>query len=119
VIEHSKEGYYLALRQTQKTIHSDKPDWQPWLIFFLRALQQQKRRLADKIERERVILAALPTLSLQIMDQVRAKGRTNLSEMTALTNASRNTLKVHFRTLVEEKLLVREGAGRATWYRLS
>jgi hypothetical protein len=39
--------------------------------------------------------------------------------MTALTNASRNTLKVHFRTLVEEKLLVREGAGRATWYRLS
>lgn len=118
VIEHSKEGYYLALRQTQTTIHSEKPDWQPWLLFFLRALQQQKRRLSDKIERERVILSALPPLSLQIMDQVRAKGRTTLGEMAVLTGASRNTLKVHFRTLVEEKLLVREGAGRATWYRL-
>lgn len=118
VIEHSKEGYYLALRQTQTTIHSEKPDWQPWLLFFLRALQQQKRRLADKIERERVILSALPPLSLQIMDQVRAKGRTSLGEMAMLTGASRNTLKVHFRTLVDEKLLAREGAGRATWYRL-
>ncbi|MFN7835265.1 MAG: Fic family protein, partial [Burkholderiaceae bacterium] len=118
VIEHSKEGYYLALRQTQTTSHSEKPDWQPWLLFFLRALQQQKRRLSDKIERERVILSALPPLSLQIMDQVRAKGRTSLGEMAVLTGASRNTLKVHFRTLVEEKLLVREGAGRATWYRL-
>jgi hypothetical protein len=30
VIENSKEGYYLALRQTQKTIRSAEPDWQPW-----------------------------------------------------------------------------------------
>jgi Fic family protein len=119
VIEHSKEDYYLALRQTQTTIHTDKPNWQPWLLFFLRALQQQKRRLADKIERERTILAALPPLSLQIMDQVRARGRTTLGDMAALTGTSRNTLKVHFRSLVNEKLLVREGAGKATWYRLS
>src|SRR5262249_586426 len=43
VIEHNKEGYYLALRQTQKTIHAAAPDWEPWLTFFLRALQHQKR----------------------------------------------------------------------------
>jgi Fic family protein len=41
VIEQSKEGYYLALRQTQGTIRTDAPNWQPWIIFFLRALQQQ------------------------------------------------------------------------------
>jgi Fic family protein len=29
VIEHSKEGYYLALRQTQETIRSGAPNWQP------------------------------------------------------------------------------------------
>jgi len=118
VIEHSKEGYYLALRQTQTTMHSSKPDWQPWLLFFLRALQQQKRRLAEKIEREQKIMAALPPLSLQIMDQVRARGRTTLGEMVAVTAASRNTLKVHFRKLVHQNLLVRQGAGKATWYRL-
>lgn len=29
VIENSKEGYYLALRQTQTTIRTDTPNWQP------------------------------------------------------------------------------------------
>src|SRR3546814_10362960 len=44
VIEQSKEGYYLALRQTQATIRADTPDWQPWTLYFLRSLQQQKQR---------------------------------------------------------------------------
>ena len=57
VIEQSKDGYYLALRQTQGTIRTEQPDWQPWMMFFLRALQQQKRRLAGKIEREKLVLA--------------------------------------------------------------
>ena len=51
VVEQSKEGYYLALRQTQRTIRADEPDWQPWVVFFLRALQQQMMRLARKVER--------------------------------------------------------------------
>ena len=34
VIENSKEGYYLALRQTQGTLRSAAPNWQPWLILF-------------------------------------------------------------------------------------
>lgn len=45
------EGYYLALRQTQGTIRNDAPDWQPRLVFFLRSLAKQIRRLAKKIER--------------------------------------------------------------------
>ncbi|MGI9230310.1 MAG: Fic family protein [Methylocystis sp.] len=34
VIENNKEDYYLALRQTQETIRSNAPNWQPWLLFF-------------------------------------------------------------------------------------
>src|ERR1700719_2414715 len=37
VIEQSKDAYYLALRRTQKTTRTRKPDWQPWVLFFLRA----------------------------------------------------------------------------------
>ena len=33
VIEQSKEGYYLALRQTQVTIRTDAPNWHPWVLF--------------------------------------------------------------------------------------
>ena len=54
VVENSKESYYLALRQTQGTIRTDSPNWQPWLMFFMQALQQQKRQLSDKVEREKI-----------------------------------------------------------------
>jgi Fic family protein len=88
VIEHNKEGYYLALRQTQGTIRTDAPNWQPWLTYFLRALQQQKRRLAEKMEREKLIAAALPELSAQIVDQARNHGRVTIGDMIRMTGAS-------------------------------
>jgi Fic family protein len=118
VIENSKEGYYLALRQTQATLRTDVPNWQPWLVFFLRALQQHKRRLAEKIEREKLMLAALPELAAQIIDKARSRGRVTMGDMIRLTGASRNTLKEHFKRLQEQGHIVRQGTGKATWYRL-
>lgn len=118
VIENSKEGYYLALRQTQSTIRSEVPDWQPWLTFFLRALQQQKRRLEIKMERERSALTELPELAINILDYVRDHGRVTTRDMVREAGASPNTLKVMFGSLVEKGLLVRHGAGRSIWYGL-
>ncbi len=118
VIEQNKEGYYLALRQTQGTLHTDTPNWQPWLLFFLRVLHQQVERLKKKVERERLVLAAMPELSLRIVEQAREHGRVTLKEMSLLTGASRNTLKMHFRRLTENGQLVMHGQGRGVWYRL-
>ena len=118
VIENSKENYYLALRQTQGTIRTAKPDWQPWLLFFLRALQQQKRRLAAKMERETLVMAVLPELAVRIIDQARQHGRATIGDMIRVTGASRNTLKEHFRRLLERGHLVRHGTGKGTWYTL-
>ena len=118
VIEQSKEAYYLALRQTQGTIRTDEPNWQPWTIFFLRALQQQVKRLAKKVEREKLLLSALPELSVQILDHARAHGRVTVREMVAITGASRNTLKEHFKLLVENGELILNGKGRGAWYSL-
>jgi Fic family protein len=118
VIEQSKESYYLALRQTQGTIRADTPDWQPWLRFFLRALQQQMRRLAEKVEREKLLLAAMPELALRIVDHARDHGRVTMGDVVKLTGASRNTLKEHLRMLVERRNLVQYGVGRGTWYSL-
>lgn len=118
VIENSKEGYYLALRQTQGTIQTDSPNWQPWLMFFLRALQQQKRHLAVKVEREKLMMAALPELAAQIIDEASKRGRITIGDMMRATGASRNTLKEHFKRLLEQGYLVRHGTGKATWYGL-
>jgi Fic family protein len=116
VIEESKEAYYLALRQTQGTIRTDTPNWQPWLLFFLRALQRQKRRLATKVEREKGALATLSELAVQILDHVRDQGRVTTRDMVREHGASPNTLKATFGSLVDKGLLVRHGAGRSTWY---
>ena len=118
VIEQSKEAYYLALRQTQGTIRSDAPNWQPWLAFFLRSLAEQVRRLEKKVEREKLVLAVLPELSLQIVEFAREHGRVTIGEAVKLTGASRNTLKQHFRVLVERGHLNQHGSGRGVWYEL-
>ncbi len=118
VIENSKEGYYLALRQTQSTIRSEEPDWQPWLIFFMRALQQQKRRLAIKVEREERALTELPELAVIVLDYARQHGRVTNRDMVREHGASPNTLKATFRSLVEKGMLVKHGGGRSTWYGL-
>ncbi len=119
VIEQSKEGYYLALRRTQGTIRTAAPDWSPWLDFFLRALQQQKRRLERKIERERLILGDLPELSVQILELARERGRVTVAEAAKATGANRNTIKDHMKALTEGSHLTRHGAGRGVWYALA
>ncbi len=118
VVENSKEGYYLALRQTQKTIRTETPNWQPWLLFFFRALRQQKRRLAAKVEREKTALAVLPELALKILDYARDHGRVTSRDMVREAGASPNTLKATFASLVTKGMLVRNGGGRSTWYAL-
>ncbi len=118
VIEQSKEGYYLALRKTQSTLKSEQPDWMPWILFFLRALQQQKSRLAIKIEREQLLLGQLPALSLQILELAKSRGRITISEIVLLTNANRNTVKRHLEKLVSSNHLQQHGAGRGSWYTL-
>jgi Fic family protein len=118
VIEQNKEDYYRALRQTQATIRTRKPNWQPWLLFFLRALQQQMRRLAKKVERETLVISNLPDLSVRILEQAREHGHVSIGDMVKLTGISRNTLKEHFRQLVEKRHLALHGAGRGAWYSL-
>ena len=116
VIEHSKEGYYLALRRTQGTIRSDAPEWSPWTVYFLRALQQQKRRLEKKIERERIVIGTLPELSVQILELAKEHGKLSIATIVSMTGANRNTVKKHLQSLVSATHLVQHGTGKGTWY---
>jgi Fic family protein len=119
MIENSKEGYYLALRQTQGTIRTDAPNWQSWVLFFLRALQQQMKRLAKKVEREKIVLSAMPELSAKILEYARERGRVTIGNIVAQTGTSRNTLKQHFRQLLKNGHLLMHGRGRGVWYGLA
>ena len=118
IIEQNKQGYYLALRQTQGTIRSDAPNWQSWIVFFLQALASQVKRLEAKVEREKIILSVLPELSIQILELTKERGRVSVADIVSVTQANRNTVKAHLKKLVEANHLAQHGSGRGVWYAL-
>lgn len=116
VIEENKDLYYAALRKTQGTFDREKPEWNPWLTFFLRSLKKQKDRLEAKMKREKLLAEALPELSVLVLGLLAAHERLSITDIERLTEANRNTLKVRLRELVSEGHIVRHGQARGTWY---
>jgi Fic family protein len=120
IIEESKEGYYLALRQTQSTIGADRStNWEPWLVFFLRVLQRQKNRLQTKLDTEKIMASTLPLLSIRILELAKEHGRVTTQSVEQATGESRSTIKARLKQLTIDRLLIRYGNGRSTWYGLS
>jgi Fic family protein len=120
IIEESKEGYYLALRQTQGTLNqAEHPNWEPWLIFFLRVLQRQKNRLQTKLDTEKIMASTLPLLSVRILELAKEHGRVTTHSIELATGESRSTIKSRLKQLTVDRLLIRYGNGRSTWYGLS
>ena len=117
VIEQNKQGYYLALRQTQGTIRTDAPNWQPWIAFFLSSLCSQVKRLETKMEREHLLHATLPELSMALLTIARETGRVTIATAQVQTRANRHTIKLHIGKLLAAGHLAQQGVGRGTWYR--
>ncbi len=91
VIENSKEGYYLALRQTQTSIRTDSPDWHPGCFF------PSGSASADEAPLERKDGAgaychgcSAGTFSENFWTMPREHGRVTLKDMVVLTGVSRN-----------------------------
>lgn len=116
IIEQNKGGYYIALRQTQGTIRTDSPNWQPWIVFFLSSLASQVKRLGEKVERERMLSQRLPKLSGDLVALAREHGRLTTVQAEQQTGANRATIKAHLAKLVKDGHLVKHGIGRGTWY---
>ncbi|WEK36916.1 MAG: Fic family protein [Candidatus Pseudobacter hemicellulosilyticus] len=118
VIEQNRDAYHQSLRRTQATIRAINPDWSPWIMYFLKALQQQKDRLAAKLEQVQVVQERLPGLSVLILEMVKGHGRINLQDAVTTTAANKNTVKKHIQQLVGNGYLVKQGIGKSTWYTL-
>lgn len=80
-----KEGYCLTLRNTQKTISTKKPNWQAWILFFLRDLQKQMKQLMKKIEYEKNIFSDLQVFSIKILEYAKEQGRVTMGDIVKLT----------------------------------
>jgi Fic family protein len=100
VIEESREQYYRGLRSAQGTLDRDESHLMDWLRYFLLCLIEQKNSLAEKIKREK-LMSSLSALDEQLLQLARQHGRLTLTSALKTTQANRNTLKLHFKQLVQ------------------
>lgn len=117
IIEATKQSYYISLRSTQRTLQTEEPNWNIWLVYFLRSLARQIRNLKAKVENEH-LLRTMPEISMRIIELLRSHGAMSISEMEEMTKINKFTLRDHFKRLTEENYLLRIGKGRATKYML-
>ena len=116
ILEASLEGYYRALRRTQSTLASKKPDWEAWHIFFLRSLVKQKDALAKKIALEDTQATDLHPLAKKIVVLLRDHETLTLSQIVKLTQGKPSTVKLRLKELVEKGYLAAKGKGRGAHY---
>lgn len=117
IIEATKQSYYISLRATQRTLQNEEPNWNVWLVYFLKSLVSQVRNLKRKIENEH-LLKAMPETSLRIIETLKSHGTMSISEMENVLQINKFTLRDHFKRLTAEGYLVKTGQGRATRYGL-
>lgn len=122
VIESTKEGYYRALRRTQTTLSSNDPDWEAWLIYFLRSLTKQKDALAHRLSTApapattHAIPDDLHPLAQKILALLSTRETLTLSQIVSLTGGKPGTIKLRLKELVEKSYLAPKGQGRGAYY---
>jgi len=119
IIEHNKEGYYRALRRTQATFKTETPDFEPWLLYFLRSLVKQIEHLEFKIKHEQVARPSLSPVAAEILEVIQQKSRATMTDIAQVTKASRSTIKNQLNFLIDQKYIMRHGKGRGIWYTLA
>lgn len=117
LVEDNKPDYYLALRQSQKTIKSAKEDITPWLDFFLNMILAQSQAAIALItgdDGER-LLSEKQRAVLRFLQRVR---EATPLEITKGVNIARPTVNQAVERLIKMGRVERLGQGRGTRYRV-
>ena len=117
IIEASKDAYYRALRATQKTIWSDKVDYEPWLTFFVTSLQKQKRSLEEKIQKLKLAdTDKLSPTAREILSLFAKSSEMSVSEIVKITKKNPETVRKSVQSLVKKGYLTKLGTTRGVTY---
>lgn len=98
-------------------MHGEEPDLTPYVEWFVERLHAEVLRLDAK----RAAIQRMKTnpIDEQVLAFTREAGRLTMGAAVALTNANRNTLKLHLRSLLARGLIEKHGRGRGAWYGLA
>jgi Fic family protein len=115
IIEANKESYYRALRATQKTIWTDKVNYEPWLTFFISSLQKQKHHLEEKIIKVSVTTKYNKTEE-SIIALFDKKLSWSVKELAQELNKNNETIKKNVQNLAKKGILEKQGSTKGTYY---
>jgi len=116
LIEVHKADYYVALRQTQKTLRTDTPDLKPWLHFFLSVIHEQAVQAIGLLSREN-IEKTLSAKQLAVWEYIQTVDEASPAEIAKHANVARATVNQVLNKLLRLKQIERIGLGRSTRYR--
>jgi len=116
LVEDNKPEYYLALRQSQKTLKTDKETITPWLDFFLTIFLKQSQMAVWLLSKEN-IEKLLSKKQLSVWQYLQGVDEATPGEIAKKANVVRPTVSQALDKLLRLKKVERIGLGRGTRYR--
>jgi len=117
-IEDARDEYQASFDSAQTRFWSGEANLEPWIEFFVGALDRHREKVDIKIALEQRT-TAFPPLQQAILEAVREHGTVGAGLLLEATGANRNTLKDNLRRMVDRGLLDKHGERRGTLYRLA
>lgn len=116
LIEDNKPDYYIALRKTQKTLRTKRPNILPWFHFFLDILLTQSQMAFQLLSQTNLetVLSPQQYLVWQYLGKV---SETTPRAISQETGVPRPTINQVLNKLLSLKLIERIGQGATTRYR--
>ncbi|MFA4874523.1 MAG: Fic family protein [bacterium] len=116
VVEDNKEGYYIALRQTQATLKATA-DINPWFLFFLNALEQQANYLQKQWMPKKS--GTLTVLEEKVLGLIRLHQPASIGFLERNSGIKRVTLKAILARMKQGGLIAMEGSRKGSLYRIA
>ncbi len=116
LIEDNKPDYYMALRKSQKTMRSKKPDITPWLEFFLSVVHTQATAAIELLSAENIDKILSPK-QIAVWQYLQKVEEATPGEISKDAKVARPTVNQVLDKLLRLKKIERLGLGRTTRYR--
>ncbi len=116
LVEDNKADYYIALRQSQSTLGTERENIAPWLEFFLNISLEQAHQAIDLLSHENIEKLLSPK-QLAVWRYLEGVAEATPREIAKAAKVVRPTVSQALDVLLRLKKVERIGQGRTTRYR--
>jgi Fic family protein len=116
LIEDNKAGYYVALRKSQKTLGTSKPNIVPWLDFFLSVVYKQSKLAVELLSKENIEKLLSPK-QIAVWEYLQTVDEASPKDISQNSKVALPTVAQALGKLIRLKKVERIGLGRSTRYR--